>query len=284
VQGADAFEAKDYATALDRFNRASALFPAPSIAVMRARTLVKLGRWVEALDAYAAVSSLTVPAAAPEAYRRAQSDALTEAGELRTSMPRLQIQSPKGAGQSEKFVIRLDERVLPAAVLDVEQPVDPGTHTVRADIDGSVVFQQTVTVAAGERTSVDVAPGSDDGSAPTKNNEAFAASSQPGSARRVWTYVAFGAGALGFGVAIVSGSAAISKQSDLDAACRPRCPPGSEDDRASIRSNRSLAFAGLAVGVVGVGVGVYLLLSGRSDSSHVAARFTPAGARLEGVF
>ena len=40
-QGIEAFERHDYAAAIDRFERAFALVPAPSISVMHARSLVQ---------------------------------------------------------------------------------------------------------------------------------------------------------------------------------------------------------------------------------------------------
>jgi hypothetical protein len=281
VQGVDAFEAKDYATALDRFNRAAELVSAPSITIMQARSLVKLERWIEALDKYSSVSSTTVPADAPEAFRRAQSDAIKEAAELRSNMPRLEIQSPPA--QSQPLVIKLDGRLVPAALLDVEQPVDPGPHTVQAEGDGSVVFRRTVTLAAAQHVNVLITPGTVEASSSASSPEPAPSATFPPS-RRVWSYVAFGVGGLGFTVAAISGSIALQKQSRLDAACNPTCPRSSEDDLASFHANRALAISGLVVGTAGVSVGLYLLLSGRGDTNQVAARLTPTGAALSGTF
>ena len=283
VQGMDAFEAKDYATALDRFNRAAELISAPSISIMQARSLVKLGRWIEALDKYSNVSSATVAAGAPEAFRRAQSDAIKEAGELRTNMPRLEIQSPAARGEGAKLEVKLDGRTVPAALLDVEQPVDPGPHTVQAEADGSVVFQRAVNLAATQRINVLITPGSVEANAGVATKEpAASASSTP--SKRVWSYVAFGVGGLGFTVAAVSGAVALGKQSKLDAACNPTCPRSSADDLDSFHSNRALAITGLVIGTAGVGAGVYLFLSGAGEASQVAARLTPSGAELVGTF
>src|SRR3972149_2702255 len=82
VQGAEAFEREDYVTALDRLNRAAALYPAPSIDVMRARALVRLGRLLEALDRYEETQRTPLAEDAPEAFRQAVSDAKREGAEL----------------------------------------------------------------------------------------------------------------------------------------------------------------------------------------------------------
>ena len=283
VQGVDAFEANDYATALDRFNRAAELISAPSISIMQARSLVKLGRWIEALDRYSNVSSATVAADAPEAFRRAQSDAIKEASELRANMPRLEIQSPAERGEAAALSVKLDGRAVPAALLDVEQPVDPGPHTVQAEADGSVVFRRTVQLSATQRVNVLITPGSVEANTSPSTEEPAAPAMSPPS-KRVWSYVAFGVGGLGFTVAAVSGAVALEKQSKLDAACNPTCPSSSADDLASFHSNRALAITGLVVGAAGVGVGVYLFLSGHGEASQVAARLTPRGAELVGTF
>src|SRR6185295_6955519 len=52
TQGAQAFEAGEYAQASDFFRRAHELVPAPSIALLQARSLAKLGQLLEAIDIY----------------------------------------------------------------------------------------------------------------------------------------------------------------------------------------------------------------------------------------
>src|SRR5689334_5824751 len=47
IQGAEAYDAGDFSTALDRFTRASALVSAPTLLVMQARSFLALGRWLE---------------------------------------------------------------------------------------------------------------------------------------------------------------------------------------------------------------------------------------------
>ena len=56
-------------TAIDKFRRAYALVPAPTIAVHEARCLVQLGRLLEASDRYELVLRTPIAADAPAAYR-----------------------------------------------------------------------------------------------------------------------------------------------------------------------------------------------------------------------
>ena len=90
-QGADAFERHDYTTALDRLTRAFSLFSAPTISVMQARSLVHLGRFVEALDKYEETQRMSLGDDSPDAFRQAVNEAKSEAEELRARIPRLLI-------------------------------------------------------------------------------------------------------------------------------------------------------------------------------------------------
>ena len=63
-QGANAYAQEDYAHAQVLFARAYGLVPAPTIALLEARALVKLGRWIEATRTYRRASEAQLPAEA----------------------------------------------------------------------------------------------------------------------------------------------------------------------------------------------------------------------------
>jgi len=67
TQGAQAFEAGEYAQASDFFRRAHELVPAPSIALLQARSLAKLGQLLEAVDIYEQTARFKLLGDAPEA-------------------------------------------------------------------------------------------------------------------------------------------------------------------------------------------------------------------------
>jgi hypothetical protein len=267
-QGAEAFEDKDYKVALDRFERAAALYPAPTISIMQARCLTQLGRWLEALDKYTVISLTALPADAPEAFRRARVDASKEADELRARVPRLEIHVE---GQAS---VTLDKHALPAALLNVKQPVDPGLHVVRIERAGHGPFQQTLKLTAGEQVTVAAPTDTSDGPPAASANDA---SPPARSSRQVWTYVALGVGGAGLTIGAVSGVMALEAQSDAKD-CGPRC----SGDSGSF--NRTLALAGLSVGAIGVGVGTYLYFSGKDSPRQMAARVSPAGVDFAVVF
>src|SRR5690242_3471253 len=76
------FEAGDFAAALDKFNTADSLVPAPTLGLYAARCLVKLDRLVEASERYLAVTRMQLERGAPAVMRKAQADAVTEREKL----------------------------------------------------------------------------------------------------------------------------------------------------------------------------------------------------------
>ena len=150
-QGADAFDQADYATALDRLNRAYSLFHAPTISLMQARALARLGRLVEALDRYEETSRVPLDNDAPDAFRRAVSDAIREGQDVRARIPRLFIRVRSTHGAPQGLSVLLDGRPVPPALLNVERPIDMGSHEITATAPG--YHSVTKSVMLGERGS-----------------------------------------------------------------------------------------------------------------------------------
>src|SRR5262249_1729727 len=144
--GAEAFDAKDFVTALDRFTRAEALFRAPSIVVMRARSLAALGRLVEALDAYEETQRMPLASNAPGGFGGAAHDAEREGEELGKRVPRLTLRVRADDGIEEGMQVLLDGKEVPSALLNVERPVDPGTHEIAAAAPGHASVTRSATL------------------------------------------------------------------------------------------------------------------------------------------
>ena len=60
-EGVEAYRANDFATALDRLTRAHSIVGLTTTGLWRARTLVHLGRLVEASEQYLEVTRMTLP-------------------------------------------------------------------------------------------------------------------------------------------------------------------------------------------------------------------------------
>jgi hypothetical protein len=85
--------------------------------------------------------------------------------------------------------------------------------------------------------------------------------------RRTASYVAFGVGAVGLGVGAYFGISAMSKKSDSDDNCTPGCNQTGVDLSEDARTAARISTVGFGVGLVGIGVGTWLLLTSGSPAS-----------------
>ncbi|MFZ5891968.1 MAG: hypothetical protein ACOY0T_13010 [Myxococcota bacterium] len=127
--GADAYDQQRYADAVELFTRAEKLVHATPHLLFIARSLVKLGRLVEAHETYLKIQREKLPANAPSAFKRAQADAEKEIVEV---APRLAYATIRVEGApSDAVQVFMDEIELPSAVVGIAAPVDPGVHVFR---------------------------------------------------------------------------------------------------------------------------------------------------------
>ncbi|MGC4068018.1 MAG: hypothetical protein QM784_25890 [Polyangiaceae bacterium] len=286
VQGAEAYEQKDYATAYDRLSRAFALYPVPSISIMQARALRQLGRLVEALDRFEETRRMPITDDAPEAFRVAIRDAEAESEQLRAIVPRLVIQVSRGGAAVTDVAVVIDGRLLPDVLLNVDCPVNPGKHTIVVKARNSTPVTREVTLSEKDRVvlevALDAAPHVDD-----KSNDMVENSSShdaPTSARKWIGWGAVGGGAAGLVVTAVTGVVALDRKSSLDSKCDPGCPVGSQDEIDGFRSYRTASYWSASISTVLLGVGGYLLLTGDRNQSGTSLGVHPGGMSLVGRF
>jgi hypothetical protein len=293
TQGAEAYDAGDYATALDRFGRAVQLYPAPTLAVMQARSLVGLGRWVEAAEAYHAAERMPLAADAAEPLQQAVRDAAREGADIESRLPRIEIRLQPADPQ---LAISVDGQPLPLALLNVQRSMDPGVHRVEATVDGASHFQTSVELAERQQVLVEIPPlPSREVSvqpvtrevAPKAKASPPPAAREPGSSTPNWiTPVAFSAGGAGVGIAVVSGILAADRHTRLKGVCTEDldCPESSQPDLDAFNLYRGLFVLGTALGVAGLGVGTYFVIWGPDASQTVALDVGPGSASLTGRF
>ncbi|MEO7033543.1 MAG: hypothetical protein ABI548_06685 [Polyangiaceae bacterium] len=282
TQGAQAFDAGNYAEASDFFRRAHELVSAPSIALMQARSLAKLGQLLEAVDTYEQTIRLKLPEDAPAAYVAAVQTARAEVEAVRARLPRLKL-TVVGATKADAAQVSIDAKPTPPALLGVERPVNPGEHHFVVQVAGKVRATRDLTVVEGQSYQVEldaraVAP---IGAKATADLTAEPATSGSNS-RRTLAYVALGAGAVGLGAGTYTGLVALHHKADLDSACHPDCPRSSADELSSWRSNRTVSWLSYGVGIAAAGAGVLLLTLGSVDHEQVALRAFPNGLSIGG--
>ena len=281
TQGAQAFEAGDYAQASDFFRRAHELVPAPSIALLRARSLAKLGHLLEAIDIYEQTARFKLPDDAPEAYSQAVETARSEMEDVRRRLPRLKL-ILIGVASNEHPQVSMDDKATPDALLGVERPINPGQHRIEARVAGQLRATRELSMVEGQNYQVelDIRPVQP---APKPVVAAPASdTAQPHSWQKTGGYVALGVGALGIGIGTYTGIVALNRKSELDSVCNPNCPPSSAGDIDSFRSNRTISYVSFGVGIASAATGVALLVLGKPSAEHVAFRALPGGFQIGG--
>jgi hypothetical protein len=294
VQGSELYEQGNFEQAYERFSRSYQLVQAPTVGLSAARSLLKLGRLVEASERFLDVQRQPLAEGAPPEHQKARADATLERQALLPRIPVLRVVLD-GADPSD-VSITLNGEPLPAPLLGVGRPVNPGTLAVKGT-RGAEVVALNLELAEGETRDVTLAfkplapqplvvtPPISGVPAPRPER------SEPGAGQRTFAYIALGAGGAGLVVGSVFGLAGLTKKSDLEAACPDRsCPPSEFERLDSYETQRTVSIVGFTVGTVFAAAGVALLLTAPSAApaqagaapARLALRLGPGTAELVG--
>lgn len=134
TSGVEAFQRDDYATAVDKLERAYQVLPVPSIGLWLARALAKQGRLVEASERYLEVTRLPTSSGDASVQAAAKNEATAELEALTPRIPSVVIRV-EGAKAAE-VQLRIDGEAVSAAAIGEPQPVNPGKHRVEAQYQG----------------------------------------------------------------------------------------------------------------------------------------------------
>ena len=280
--GAEAVKLYDtgyYAAALEKFDAASSLVPAPTLHLYSARCLVKLGRVVEASERYLAATRMTLEKSAPAVMLRAQVDAAVEREKLLPTIPQVKIEvsGPTGAGVK----VLLDGRELPRAMLGEKVPVDPGKHVLRAERADTTV-EREISLAPKESTQILLAlPPLPPPPAPPEPITPLP---------RIAGWVGIGVGAAGLAAFAANGGVALALGDSLtgDPLCADNlCDPSLSGKVADYGAARVATTVGLVVGLAGLGAGLPLVLLNpvrMPGGAQVSPFFGPGSLGLRGSF
>jgi hypothetical protein len=165
-------------------------------------------------------------------------------------------------GAFNNLTVRRDDVLLGEGGLGEELPVDPGTHVIVVESPGHEARRYTLTLEAGERRKMAVAPG------PQEEREGFF--SRP-SSRKTMGAVAFGVGAVGLGTAVTTGILLPGQHEKVLEGC-PNKSCTSDGSQALTRAKTLVALntAGWIVAGVGAAAGITLLLTLPKETPHPA--------------
>jgi hypothetical protein len=293
----DALDRKEYAVAVDRFQRADALVHAPTFLLGIARAQVGLGAWIAAQESYARIVREGVPAGSPPPFFKALEEAKTELDALIPRVPYVTIRLKNSVAAK----ITIDGVEVPLAALGVKRPVDPGKHVVHVEAEGFTAVDRPIVAVEAHSDALDLELDLElrPASAPKRLDPPPATPppvlaapvtpppvvappapepSPPSSIRRPLGVAAAGVGALGLGVGLVTGILAIGKHSALKDACtlpEGRCPPAQRDALASYTAMGAVSTIGVVVGAAFAAGGAILILTAPKAAPERRAWVTP---------
>ncbi len=289
--GADAFDAGKWQEAINFFSKAETLFHAPPHVLYIARAQAKIGKLVESREAYLKLKRETVSAKAPRAFRDAQKAAVKELAALEPRIPYLtvSVDYPEGAS----VTVTMSGATLPAALVGVPHPVNPGTYEFFATMTGGQSAPVKVVLAEGAKEAVQLTlVSSDAGVLPPDAGEPASPGLQVGVADPnaeesggingflVGEIAGAAVGVGGIALGVVFAMDAQSKRNDANDLCSlgasgTDCPAGSEtqvqqfDDEAN--SSQTKAIISFGVGGLGLATAAVLFFIDSGDEGDASA-------------
>lgn len=280
-EGEKLFAAGRYADACPKYAESYRLDPQIGALLHVAECFEKTGKLASAWGSWREAEEL----AAKNGDDRADL-ARTRATALEPRLSRLTI-TVDARARLEGLTVKRDAVPVAAPLWDTAAPVDPGRHQIEASAPGHRPWTTEVTVSTeGQALRVDIpvlepAPAelvTPSGANAAPPDHAPDASQAKGpSAKRVAGYIVLGVGSASLITAGVLGAKAIQQHSLYEDRCSggKTCTSEYQDYYDTYQTNQTLAFVAAGVGVVGVGVGLYLLLSGDSSPSTDQAFVRP---------
>jgi hypothetical protein len=275
-EGFALFTKGDYATALDRFEQAEARVKAPTVILQRARTLERLGRWLEAEKAFREAAEWTLLPRSPFQFLTAKSDAKRELAALEPRIPKLTVRVlPPGSAPT----ITVDGRTAPTALTEPLR-LDPGDHLVVARDTSGRSAEHQVTLLPAASMTIDVtleAPSNAPEGAPRE--DALSTLQLAG-----WIAVGVGGAATIAGIGVGVGAAA--KRGELVDRCpNDACPSSLQAEVDSLDGLRYGSTTTIVLGLaLGAGGAAAVLFGGdASEASTPTARRWPSVEPLIGL-
>src|ERR1700722_8549169 len=127
-------QAGKYADALDKFQRAQAVFSAPTNLLRIAECEAQLGKLVEASETYRGLARLQLPKDSPPSFVAAQQQGAAELQQIEARIPKVRIDVVPA--NVPNLSITIDEQPMNVALVGVERPIDPGPHKIIAFAPG----------------------------------------------------------------------------------------------------------------------------------------------------
>ena len=216
------------------------------------------------------------------AERERQPERVTFAQEhidaLARRLSRLVIRVPSSLA-GKVLEVRRDGTAIPNLAIGSAMPIDPGSHHIEVRGDGYKPWSADVEIVDGALQDVEIGPLEAADSAlpavapaPVDVAPIGPPASAPGtSTGRITAYAVGGFGLVAIGVGTVAGILAVTKTSQSESRCSPRCSEEGFDLHTSAVTAADVSTVSFVTGAVALGVGVLLYFTSRPPASRTAA-------------
>jgi hypothetical protein len=283
MDGIDLENSGQWKEAKEKFDEVAKVRMTPEVRFHIALCEEHTGMLIEALRDFETAES----DAKEEGKAAVMKEAPEHANAIKPRIPKLKVKAPSDV---DGINLTLDGNAIDPKNED-EVPVNPGAHKISASADGRESFSSDVTLAEGESKTVVVklpktgGGGGDEEKPVEEPKPKEPETPQPTETHRkpsVLTWVAFGVGAVGLAGATIFFLKRNSIKSDLDGKCNAdlHCPTSAQDDIDSGKSATTMANVFGAIGIVGVGAGIYLLLTAPKEEEAAPPKEESAGAKI----
>jgi hypothetical protein len=281
AEGTKALDAADFTHAERACGGAYKLVNAPTGAVCWGRALEGLGKLVEARDAFLAAARFPRKPDEPDVFTLARAEGQAGADRLAQRIATL-VFSVAGVSDSAPLRVAVDGVEITADTARLPRKVNPGRHVVLVASSGFRTARVEVTAAEGQeqRVAVQLHP-----LPPDEAGEAEPAAASAPS--KVPAFITLGVGGVGVVVGTVFGVMALGDANSLkgQTGCPSSCPGSAQPQIDTLHRDQWLSDTGLAVGVVGLGIGAVLLLTSHSpEPATIGLDLGPGFVRLRGRF
>lgn len=283
VEGLKLAEAGNCKDAIEKLDRAEKLHHAPTTQYRLGECLIKTGRLVLGTEHLRRLTRETLDSKAPPAFAAAQKNAQKLLDETTPRIAQLHVNVAVPAGVQPQVTI--DGEAIPAALLEIDRPTDPGSHTIEAIAPGHKKTAQQVALKEGEKLTVDLTPEVDKTAAPvepppppptttTAPPPPPPAEPPPPPAKQgmdTWRIVGWslvGVGAAGLVTGVIAGSMGLGTKSDLNDSCDAQkiCGPEQQDKLDRLQTEATIGTIGFVIGGAGlIGGGALLLFGPKSN-------------------
>ena len=287
-EGTDLREQGNEKAALEKFRAAYELVRSPITTLEYGRSLMRLGKLIEARARFLEAKSLPVKNTESAQAKAARAEAAELVDKLLPRIPSLKIVIEGVDPMTVSVAIDGQSVASPSAI----QKVNPGTHKVTATLPSGEERHANVDLKEGESRDVELRFDTDGDS-----NGASSIGSADGSTKAgpsPLTLISFGVAGAGVLVGTVTGLMAKSKHDELANSpdcMNGQCGPGAHDTVDSFHTLAGISTASFVIGGIAAGIGVVSLISGAKDdgpAKQATTRLTPwigiGSAGITGAF